>query len=86
MGSVTMNPKKKAVLDRIEHLEEAITKASEFLESGKNAHWHGFRPLFSAKVRDSNTLPPHRDWVKNVFLPRQQRALTQAQKALEKLT
>ncbi len=80
-----MNPKKKAVLDRIKHLEEAITKGREYLESGKHATWHGFRPLFDAKLRDGKVLPPHKDWVKNVFLPRRERALRQAQKALEEL-
>ena len=62
-----MNPKKKAVLDRIKRLEEAITKGREYLESGKHAQWRGFRPLFDAKVRDGKILPPHKDWVKNVF-------------------
>jgi hypothetical protein len=80
-----MNPKKKAVLDRIKHIEEAITKGREYLESGKHAQWSGFRPLFFRKVRDGKILPPHKDWVKNVFLPRLERALTQAQKVLEKL-
>jgi hypothetical protein len=86
-GCVTlMNSKKKAILDRIKHLEEAITKGHEYLESGKHAHWHGFRPLFTAKLIEGKTLPPHKIWVKNVFLPRRERALREAQKALEKLT
>ena len=80
-----MNPKKKAVLDRIKYLEEAITQGREYLESGKHAHWHGFRPLFNSKVRDGKDLPPHKDWVKNVFLPRCERALRYAEGVLEKL-
>ena len=80
-----MNPKKKAILDRIAHLEEAISKGREYLDSGKHAHWHGFRPLFAAKVRDGKALPPHKDWVKNVFLPHRERALRQAKKALAKV-
>ena len=80
-----MNSKKKAILDRIKHLEDAIVKGHEYLESGKHAHWHGFRPLFVDKVRDSKMLPPHKDWVKNVFLPRHERALKKAEKALEKI-
>ena len=80
-----MDSKKKAVLDRIKHIEEAITKGREYLESGKHAHWSGFRPLFYNKVRDGKILPPHKDWVKNVFLPRKERALTKAEKVLEKL-
>jgi hypothetical protein len=86
VGRSLMNPKKKAVLDRIKHLEDAITKAQEYLESGAHAHWHGFRPLFADKVRDGKELPPHNDWVKNVFLPRQERALRKAERVLEKLS
>lgn len=80
-----MNPRKKAVLDRIKHLEEAIAKGREYLESGEHAHWHGFRALFANRVHDGKTLPPHKDWVKNVFLPRREKALRQAQKVLERL-
>ena len=80
-----MNAKKKTVVDRIEHLEEAIAKACEYLETGKHAHWHGFRPLFDAKARDGKELPPHKDWVKNVFLPRREQGLKKAQKVLARL-
>ncbi len=80
-----MNQKRQAVLDRIKRLEEAITRGREYLETGKHARWHGFRPLFTAKVRDGRELPPHRDWVKNVFLPRRERALKYAQKVLARL-
>jgi hypothetical protein len=80
-----MNPKKKAVLDRIEHFQEAITKGCQYLESGQHADWHGFRPLFAPKVKDGKVVPPHKDWVKHVFLSRLETALRQAEKALEKL-
>jgi len=66
-----MNAKRKAILDRIKKYEDAIAKGREYLESGDHAHWHGFRPLFAAKVRDGKTLPPHKDWVRNVFLLRE---------------
>ena len=81
-----MNSKKKAVLDRIKHLEEAISKGREYLETGEHAHWHGFRPLFAAKIVEGKKSPPHKDWVKNVFLPRRERALRKAQAVLDKLT
>jgi hypothetical protein len=81
-----MNSKKKAILDQIKHVEDAIAKGREYLESEKNADWHGFRPLFVDKERHDKILPPHKDWVKNVFLPRRERALRKAQKILEKLT
>lgn len=78
--------KTNSVLDRIRHLEKAITKAHEYLESGTNADWHGFRPLFRAKMRDGKALPPHKDWVRNVFLPQQERALKKAEEILERLS
>ena len=81
-----MNSKKKAILDRIKHLEDSIVKGREYLESGKHAHWHGFRPLFVDKVKDGKILPPHKDWIRNVFLPRMERALRKAQEKLDKLT
>jgi len=80
-----MNAKRKAVLDRIESLEQAIRKAREYLESGEHANWSGFRPLFDRRLRDGTELPPHKDWVKNVFLPRTEKALNRAEKILERL-
>ena len=85
MGDSGMITKKKALLDRIKRLEDAITKAHEFLETGEHANWNGFRALFDVKVKDGKALPPHKDWVRNVFLPRRERALNKAEKALEKL-
>ncbi len=86
MGDSGMNVKKKALLDRIKRLEDGISKAHEYLETGKHANWHRFRALFAVKVKDGKALPPHKDWVKNVFLPRHERALRKAEKVLEKLS
>ena len=80
-----MNRKKKAVLERIESLEEALKKAHEYLDTGAHANWNGFRPFFAPKIRDGREVPPHRDWVKNVFVPRKERALRKAEDALERL-
>jgi hypothetical protein len=80
-----MNLKKKAILNRIERIEDAITKCREYLEEGKHAHWHGFRPLFHSKTKNGNFIPPHKDWVKNVFLSDLERALKRAERTLEKL-
>jgi hypothetical protein len=79
-----MKPKERAILERIKTLEEAITKGREYLESGAHADWHGFRPLFVPKMRDGKALPPHQDWVKNVFLPNRERALREAERLLER--
>ena len=80
-----MKPKEEVILDRIKYLEEAITKGQEYLETGAHADWNGFRPVFVKKVRDGKELPPHKDWVKNVFLPRRERALREAERLLERL-
>jgi hypothetical protein len=85
MPKKQFNAKRKAVLERIEAIKQAIARAREYLESGKHADWSGFRPLFVPKFKDGKDLPPHKDWVKNVFLPREQRALRYAEKVLERL-
>jgi hypothetical protein len=79
------NAKRKAVLDRIDSLEQAIAKAKEYLDSGKHANWSGFRPIFVQKIKDGKELPPHKDWVKNVFLPHMGKALRRAEKIVERL-
>jgi hypothetical protein len=85
MPTKAKNTKRQAVLDRIQSLEEAIVRAKEYLESGKHACWSGFRPLFVRKFKDGKELPPHKDWVKTVFLPRKEKALRRAEKILERL-
>ena len=81
-----MNSKTKVILERIKQLEDAVTKAREYLESGKHADWHGFRPFFVNKVRNGELMPPHCDWVRNVFLPSREKALSENQKLLDTLT
>ena len=76
--------KKKEILNRINDLEEQIAKAREYLQTGAHAHWHGFRPLFRERVKDGKILPPHKDWVKNVFIPSRERALRKAEKIIER--
>ena len=77
--------KRKAVADRIELIHEAIIKGREYLESGAHAEWSGFRAWFHRKKKDGKELPPHRDWVRNVFLRDMEKALVRAEKVLEKL-
>ena len=77
----TTNAKRKAVRERIELLERDIRTATEYLANGKHASWHGFRPWFGRK----GDLPPHKDWVKHVFLRRREKALAQAEKLLHRL-
>ena len=80
-----MNAKRKAVLDRIESIEHAMAKAREYLESGKHAHWIGFRPMFDRKLKDGKELPPHKDWVKNFYLKQMEGRLVEAEKVLWQL-
>ena len=77
--------KKKTIVDRIQILEDAIAKAREYLETGAHADLDAFRPLFADKMRDGKPLPPHKDWIKNVFIPGYERTLQRAEKLLEKL-
>ena len=77
--------KKKDILDRIRSIEEALERGRAYLENGAHADWQGFRALFSPKLEDGKELPPHKDWVKNVFLPRKERELKQAEAALERI-
>lgn len=86
LNGVSRIAKAKALQDRIRHLEQAIAKATEFLNTGEHAHWARFRPLFIHKHRDGKELPPHRDWVRNVFIPRKQKSLNLAEQALERIT
>ncbi|MEM7624631.1 MAG: hypothetical protein AAF333_03270 [Planctomycetota bacterium] len=79
------DPKRKAILARIESLEAAIAKSKEYLETGKHADWSLFQPLFTPKVRDGQRLPPHKDWIRNVFLPRTEKALDRAERLLGRL-
>jgi hypothetical protein len=80
-----MDAKQNAVQERIESLEQALRMAGEYLETGAHAEWHRFQPLFYPKVRDGKVLPPHKDWVQNVFRPRTERALVRAEKLLQRL-
>jgi hypothetical protein len=84
MPTKQLNAKRKDVLERIKSLEEDIARAREYLRSGKHAHWHQFRPLFVSKFKEGKELPPHKDWVKNVFLPHKEKALKRAEKLMER--
>jgi hypothetical protein len=82
---MSFDPRKKAVLERIKRYEEAVSRAKEYLETGEHAHWEKFKPWLVKKYRDDKELPPHRDWIKNVFLPNYERNLRRAEKLLEGL-
>jgi hypothetical protein len=73
------------VLARIKSLEQAIRKAKEYLETGEHANWHALRPLFNRKLKDGKEVPPHKDWVKNVYLRQMEKRLSQAEKTLWQL-
>ena len=78
-----MDPKKRAILKSIQRLEEALTRAHEYLETGAHSDWHGFRALFAQKVKDGKVAPPHKDWVKNVFIPNCEKGIHKAERKLD---
>ena len=73
------------IQNRISRLENAISKAQGYLQNGDNASWHGFKPFFVEKIKNGKVLPPHKDWVKNVFIPGKEKAIKEAEETLEKL-
>ena len=77
---------RKVILERMKYLEEGIAKGRQYLQTGAHGDWRGFKPLFDAKMKDGKQLPPHPDWVRNVFIPRRERALSRAEKLLERMT
>jgi hypothetical protein len=77
--------KRKAIETRMRRIEAAIKLANEYRETGEHADWHGFRPLFVGKFKDGEPCPPHKDWVKNVFVPRCLRQIASDKKALKRL-
>ena len=85
MGGMRGDLNVTQVLARIESLKAGIRKANAYLESGEHADWSAFRPLFDCKLKDGKELPPHKDWVKNVYLRRLERALSRAEKNLWEL-
>ena len=80
-----MNPKEKAVLERMKSHEDALVKAKEYLETGAHSNWRGFRPRFAPKTKDGREMPPHKDWVRNVFIPRHEKAIRKAERVFERL-
>ena len=76
---------RRVVRKRILSIQDEIRRAREYLRSGGHAAWAGFRPLFRPKRKADKDLPPHKDWVQNVFLPQRERSLIRAEKLLERL-
>jgi hypothetical protein len=81
-----MNSARQAILNRIKSIEKSIRIAKEYLEDGKHANWRGFRPVFNRKMKNGKELPPHKDWVKNVYLRHMEIALRKAEKRLDRLS
>ena len=40
--------------------------------------------MFTKKVKAGKVLPPHKDWIKNVFLPNHEKALNEAHALLDR--
>lgn len=80
-----MDSKEKAVLERMESHKDALVRAKEYLETGAHSNWPGFRALFAPKIRDGREMPPHKDWVTNVFIPGHEQAIRKVERILERL-
>ena len=80
-----LDQKRIAVIKRIKGIETSIAKSHEYLETGAHANWRGFRPFFYHKMRNGKEVPPHKDWVRNVFLPRNEKMLPKAEDKLDRL-
>ena len=78
-----MDLNKKAIVERIQRHEEALAKAREYLKTGAHSEWHEFRALFAQKNKDGQAAPPHRDWIKNVFIPNCEKAIHKAERKLD---
>ena len=81
--------KRRAVADAIEARirghEAAIELANAYLETGEHTDFAGFRPLFVDKFKDGKPCPPHKDWVKNVYIRDCKRRIARDEKALKRL-
>lgn len=75
--------KKRDITKRVKRLEADILKAQEYLEKGEHSSWHKFQPLFNEKIKDGKVMPPHKDWVRNVFIPNLEKELSEAEKLLD---
>ena len=81
------NVTRKAVLKRLLSIEDAIVRARAYLRTGEHANWAGFRPLFVPKLRANGDLaPPHKEWIRNVYIPRMEKDLVRTEKILERIT
>lgn len=73
-------------MGKIRWCEEQLDLAYRYLETDEGSDLRIFRPLFSNKLNVSgNVLPPHKDWVKNVFIRRRENAILRLQKLLRRL-
>jgi len=77
--------KRKKLEERIKNIESGLRRAYEYLEDGSHSHWHGFRPYFKPKIKNGVEQPPHKDWVKNVFIPAREKAIRKAEDLLDRL-
>ena len=84
MDTSSEQRKIKRIEDRISSIQYELIKAHEFLETGAHAHWHGFRVLFKQKYISDKVAPPHKDWVRNVFIPNRESALKDAENILDR--
>jgi len=74
-----------AVLKSIDNINRDIRRAEEYLSGSALTTMRGLRPLSVRKRSGGKDLPPHKDWVRNVYLRGRKKALIYAEKLLERL-
>ena len=78
--------KATSVMGKIKWCEDQLKLAYRYLDTDEGSDLRIFRPLFTKKLDASgNALPPHKDWVKNVFIRRREKAIVRLQKRLRRL-
>ena len=67
-------------LRALRRLAAKLGVTPEYLETGAHAGWQAFRPLFVGKDQ-----PPHKDWVRHVFIRRLEREIARNKRAMKRL-
>lgn len=71
---------------KIRWCEHQLKLAYRYLDTDQGSDLHIFRPLFDKKLDASGkALPPHKDWVKNVFIRRREKAIVRLHQLLRRI-
>lgn len=78
--------KQNSVIDKITWCEDQLQLAYRYIDTDEGSDLRIFRPLFDKKLdANGNALPPHKDWRRNVFIKRRERAIVRLNKLLRRI-